>query len=140
MRVRVWLTFGLVAMTAGIMSGCSVDETSPHGPCKLDWKKCADNAEIMNEAPGPAIHAQVACKMAANRLAKFGTPEWPSWPSPVFSTFNAGDSALKTGILILVEKDAKFSNGFGAMAHVEVRCTYDMNADRVVDVTVNEAD
>jgi hypothetical protein len=54
---------------------------------------------------------------AGNEMAKYGTPEWP-WLK--FGRFLKGDDFPRTGVISLVEKDAKFSNAFGAMVHVTV--------------------
>jgi len=62
--------------------------------------------------------------MKAETLAKFGSPVWPWF---AFGSFYSGDNYVKTGIAVLVEPDAQFQNGFGAMVHSRVVCTYDMN-------------
>jgi hypothetical protein len=53
-----------------------------------------------------------------------------------FSTFHAGDDYPKTGRIVLIEKDAQFSNAFGAMVHSRVTCTYDLDQKKVVDVSI----
>ena len=75
-----------------------------------------------------------ACKMQANDMAKYGTPEWP-WLA--FSSFLPGDD-YRTGVVTAVETKAKFQNGFGAMARVEIICRYDLRTGTVLDVTVND--
>jgi hypothetical protein len=41
---------------------------------------------------------------------------------------------VKDGKVVLVEKEAQFSNAFGGMVHSTVMCTYDLNQNKVVDV------
>jgi hypothetical protein len=53
-----------------------------------------------------------------------------------FGRFYTGDNYLKTGIVVLIERDAQFSNGFGAMVHSTVTCTYDLNRKKVVNATI----
>jgi hypothetical protein len=38
----------------------------------------------------------------------------------------------------LIERDAQFQNGFGAMVHSQVICKYDMKEKTVLDVTISE--
>ena len=102
--------------------------------CKDDWSRCQDNGEIA-KLYSKIFEARVSCKMAANKGARFGTPEWP-WL--VFQSIKTGNDGPRTGIVTLVEQDAKFQNGFGAMAHVVVQCVYDMRAKVVLDVAVEE--
>ena len=75
---------------------------------------------------------QFACKRGANDLAKYGTPEWP-WLA--FSSFYKGTS-YSSGIVTVVEPDAKFSNAFGAMVRSEVVCEYDLKNQKVTNVTI----
>jgi hypothetical protein len=98
--------------------------------CRTDWKKCKDNGAIIHASAG--IHARTECKFAADKLAKYGTPEWPGFPAYSFNTFNSGKSALITGHMLLVENDAKFKNIFGAMAHVKVTCEYNFNDETAI--------
>lgn len=106
------------------------DKTKP--TCKSDWRLCADNADLINNF-GDITRGQVSCKYEANKLAKYGSPTWPWFP---FGTFYKGNEYVKTGIATLVEKDAQFSNAFGAMVHSTVTCRYDLNLQKVLDATV----
>lgn len=114
--------------------GSTAAATEPAASCKTDWHLCSDNADLINNNSS-ILGAQIACKSSANDLAKFGSPEWPWLP---FGSFYKGDDGVKTGKLRLVEKDAKFQNGFGAMAHVIVNCTYDLTSKSVIDVSVDQ--
>lgn len=107
---------------------------APAPSCKTDWHLCADNSDLVNNN-NSMTSAQVACKTKANDSAKFGSPEWPWF---AFGSFYQGSDGPQTGKIRLVEKEAKFQNGFGAMAHVIVNCTYDLTAKTVVDVSVDQ--
>ena len=89
----------------------------------------------MNQYSGWSL-TKVECKQAANDRAKYGSPEWP-WLA--FSTFYKGNNYVTSGIAVAIERDAQFSNGFGAMVHSRVTCTYDLRAKRVTDVDVSAA-
>jgi hypothetical protein len=146
--------FGLIAaiIIAGILifgvpqiTGLStpVDATKPPkppppppSPCIKDWKACSDNADMANNWSG-WIDVRLACKRAANDMAKYGDPEWPSWGS-FFITFNIGDDYPKTGKVTAVEKDAKFTNMFNAKVRSQVVCEYDLNTKKVLDVRITE--
>ena len=51
-----------------------------------------------------------------------------------FGTFLKGNDYVKTGRVVVIEPDARFQNGFGAMARSRVECTYDLNTDKVLRV------
>jgi hypothetical protein len=130
----------LVAVFASVNSGNQTSNpTTPPKPttqedlCRSDWTKCADNERLVNSYSDWSL-VQVRCKRAANDSAKYGNPDWPWFP---FGTFYKGDNYVTSGIAIAVEPDAQFSNGFGAMVHSKVICTYDLRAKRVADVTVS---
>lgn len=105
--------------------------TGPHGKdCRTDWTKCADNADLANDYQG-WTRIKSECHDAANQQAKFGTPKWPWLP---FSSFYKGNGYVQSGIATAIEKDAQFSNAFGAMVHSVVTCEYDLKAEHVVSV------
>jgi hypothetical protein len=101
--------------------------------CSGDWRKCSDNKDLVNNYQG-IVDAQSDCSAQAGKLAKYGTPQWPSGP---FNTFHVGDDYPKTGIAVLIEQDAQFSNVFGAMVHSTAKCTYDLDQKKVLDVTIS---
>ncbi len=103
----------------------------PVPTCKKDWHACKDNADVVNTYEGWSM-VQVRCKDSAKESAKYGTPDFP-WFS--FGTFNRGEDYVKTGIATSIEKDAQFSNGFGAMVHTRIVCRYDLNKGTVLNVT-----
>jgi hypothetical protein len=92
-----------------------------------------DNSDMANNYSGWSS-AKVDCKFAANDQAKYGTPKWPSWGSE-FGSFRRGDD-YKSGKVTLIEPDAQFSNGFGAMVHVRATCQYDLREKRVLSVNL----
>jgi hypothetical protein len=135
-RLLALLVFVGVVVLAVANSGQNKNDSGA-GPehvnsCKDDWHKCSDNSDLVNNY-GEIARAQIECKYEANDRAKFGTPTWP-WL--VFGTFHKGDNYVKDGKAILVEKDAQFQNGFGAMVHSTVTCTYDLNGQKVMDVFI----
>jgi hypothetical protein len=101
--------------------------------CTSDWHKCVDNADLVNHYLSNHS-AQDSCKQEAESLAKYGTPKFPFLY--YFDTFYKGDQYPKTGIAVLIEKDAQYSNGFGAMVHSTATCTYDLNQKKVVTVNI----
>ena len=111
-------------------------EAEPKTPsCETDWKACADNAEVVNKN-WKALLAVYKCKDKANEMAKFGQPQWP-WHS--FAYFTRGKSYLEGSLILLVDKDVKFQNGFGVYGKVTVRCLFDLKSDSVIDVTIDES-
>jgi hypothetical protein len=104
------------------------------GLCRSDWTKCADNAQLANNY-SRWFDAKAACKTEANERAQYGTPVWP-WLS-YFGTFRTGKDYVTSGIAVAIEPDAQFQNGFGAMVHSRVTCTYDLRAQRVVSVDIS---
>jgi hypothetical protein len=102
--------------------------------CETDWMRCANNSDLVNIYL-KNYSAQDACKAEAIERARYGDPKFPSLY--YFGTFYTGDEYPKTGIAILIEKDAQYQNGFGAMAHSQVTCTYDLRAKRVVSVDIS---
>jgi hypothetical protein len=102
--------------------------------CKTNWTLCTDNADLENNYLVDSS-APFECKEEAIKRAKYGDPKFP-WAYP-FSTFYTGDQYPKTGIAILVEKEAQYQNGFGAMVHSQVTCTYDLRAKKVLNIEIS---
>lgn len=130
--VGVLMLIGIVVLIAIGSNKDAADKLNP--TCKTDWHLCADNSDLINNFTDIS-RGQVSCKMEAEKLAKYGTPKWP-WLS--FSTFYRGKEYVQTGIAILVEKDAQFQNGFGAMVHSTVTCKYDLKSQTVLDAVVSQ--
>jgi hypothetical protein len=120
---------------SGSATQTSSSPPAPTAPtCSDDWRKCADNADLVNHWSG-WVELKVKCKEAANDAAKYGTPEWPWLP---FGYFHPGRDYIDTGIATAIENDAKFSNGFGAMEKVKVFCDYDLKGKKVTNVNIAE--
>jgi hypothetical protein len=104
--------------------------------CKDDWKRCADNDDLVNNY-SEYYEVQSDCERAANKQAKYGTPIWPGfWSGGSFNTFHKGSDYVKTGIVVAIEKDVQFSNEFGAMVHSTAYCKYDLNTNAVISVDI----
>jgi hypothetical protein len=106
--------------------------TAPVSPCKSDWTKCADNSDMANNFDGMST-ARYECRRQAIDMAKYGTPEFP-WLF-YFTAFYPGTN-YSSGIVTVIETDAQFQNGFGAMVHSRVVCKYDLRTKMVIDVSV----
>jgi hypothetical protein len=127
--IAVLIGLGVLASLGGH------DTPKANNPCQSDWSKCTDNADVVNHY-SDWISVQAACKIAATHQAKYGSPTWP-WGS--FGSFFEGNSYVTSGIAVAVEPDAQFSNGFGAMVHSKVICTYDLRAKKVISASISEA-
>ena len=82
------------------------------------------------------IRAQTSCEQKADDTVKYGTPVWPHSWIPNFNSFHGGADYKEYGQAVLVEHDAQFQNAFSAMVHSTVTCTYDLNAQKVVDISI----
>jgi hypothetical protein len=100
--------------------------------CRSDWSRCPNNGDVVNKYSG-WFSAQYDCREAANKQARYGTPEWSSY---FFSSYFPGTDYVKTGIATLVDKDAMFQNGFGAKVHSQVICKYNLRSKSVIDVSI----
>ena len=131
--------WGIPAIGVLIAIGSMVPAPAP-GPtqaaalsCKTDWTKCADNADMANNFKG-WFDVKYDCWKQAADMAKYGTPEFPSLF--YFSSFRPGTD-FSTGKVTVIENDAKYQNGFGAMARSRVVCDYDLNTHKVINVKID---
>ena len=115
----------------GSISGGSSPPT-PTSPCQFDWRQCTDNSDLVNNYGNISL-IQSQCKSSATELAKYGEPKFPFIS---FGSFYSGTNYVKSGQLILTEKDAQFQNGFGAMVHSTVICQYDLNTGKILDINI----
>lgn len=122
----------VVAVLIGIGSNSNDKTTPQQASCASNWHLCTDNADIANHYSDYSS-AKASCQIEAEKLAKYGSPKWP-WVA--FGHFYNDGSAAKSGIITLIEPDAQFQNGFGAMAHSTVTCTYNLNTKIVTNVVV----
>lgn len=104
------------------------DTTSPI--CRDDWTKCADNADLVNHWRHYG-EVQYECKQAANDLARFGAPQWPT---RFFTTFELGNDYVTNGVVKAIDREVKMQNGFGVYGRTPVTCTYDLKAKAVTNV------
>ena len=112
------------------------DSQSSSAPtCEEDYTACATLQEAIDNNDRIKITAASRCKIAAEDAAKYGEPEWP-WLT--FSAARRSQSDLADGRVALVETDAKFQNGFGAMKKVVVVCHYDLIGNEVTKLNVIE--
>jgi hypothetical protein len=82
---------------------------------------------------------RAACEIEATGKARYGTPVWPGfWSGGAFQSFHNGTDYVKTGIVLAIEPDAQFQNGYGAMVHSRVFCKYNLTAKNVVGVDILE--
>jgi ssDNA-binding Zn-finger/Zn-ribbon topoisomerase 1 len=124
----------IIGAIASVNSGNQTAKTTTQEDlCRSDWTKCADNEQLVNRYSDWS-HVKVECKQAANDRAKYGNPDWPWLP---FGSFYKGNNYITSGVVVAVEPDAQFSNGFGGMVHSRVTCTYDLRAKRVTNVDVS---
>lgn len=126
--------FLAVGSTDGGSGGNSGGDTSSSdNPCASDWRKCDNNGDLVNNYDG-MTDAKVQCEMTAENMAKYGEPEFP-WIA--FGTYLKGNHYIEDGKVVLIEDDAQFQNGFGAMVNSTVRCVYDLRTEQVVDMNIN---
>ena len=116
----------------GVASSVFPKPPPPAPSCKSDFTKCADIRDMANNYGGWS-HGEFECKWEADKLAKYGTPEW-SWMT--FTKFYNGNDPA-TGTATLIDDDVKFQNGFGAMVHSRVECQYDFRAKKVINVNIS---
>jgi hypothetical protein len=116
------------------IAGAEIGGQLPYPTCKTDYTKCKDNTDLHEH--NEAVHSlRYDCKTQATKLAKYGDPQW-SGPLEFFAHFRTGADEPKTGKAILIDKSARFQNGFGAMVHTAVICKVDLTGEYVVDVHI----
>lgn len=108
---------------AGVVAWLAIVAFQPRQPdqvvsCATNWTSCVDNADLVNNYLSDH-HAQTDCKQEAKKRAAYGSPNLPSLF--FFDSFQVGNDYPRTGIAILIEKEAQFQNGFGAMVNSSVR-------------------
>ncbi len=109
---------------------------SPPDPCIQNWKSCP-SLDALIDKYDKIIDARLQCRDEANHRAKYGDPKWPGfWDGGPFRRYSTTDNFKKTAIIHLVETDGQFQNEFGAMAHMEVICTYNLQSSTVTDIQI----
>ena len=131
------LFFILIAI--GIMwlinEGEKIAEAEKRNPtCRSDYMKCADNDELVRlYQTKQDVPIRVECKVAAERAARFGTPEFSS---PPFPEYWRGKSFIDSGRVVLMDSNAKYKNGFNATVNSVATCVHDLKTGSTT-VTVN---
>jgi hypothetical protein len=100
--------------------------------CQNDWTKCNDNTEIVDRYNRTA-HMQNMCKKASEAQANYDT----EWPWVFFQAAIPGTTGPIYGEIEMIERGAKFQNGFGALQKVRILCQYDLRSERVTKLEVN---
>jgi hypothetical protein len=124
---------GLSFLVAAILIFVIALNRSGTTGCKSDWRKCANESDMLNNFDLSPIKS--ACKQEAAHRAKYGTPEWPQH---AFALTAADTDTYRTGIVKMFEGHAKFQNVFGAMVRSRVECEYHLLAERVINLTISE--
>lgn len=108
---------------------------SQDNTCQQDWRKCADNRQLVeNYSRWNVIAGE--CQDAAYRfIAPYGTPNRNTrYDTARFFSFIVGDDYPKTGIAVATAPNFEYSDASGARRSAWLNCTYDMRKERVVDV------
>lgn len=121
---------GLIGVAGVLVGGVKIaiaiaDATGgppPPPSCRDDWHLCTSAHQLIDHWRG-AFWIRLACQDAGNDAAQYGKPKWNGLPFPWVSE----NGSLKHGIVTLLEPKAQFSNAFGAMVHVELKCSVALN-------------
>jgi len=124
------IAFGGIAYSYDFFD--SNPETPTEKSCKSDWKLCANNQQIM-DVSGKWEEAAAACKVATKAQSKYGNPDFPLYS---FASYNKGNDFIETGVMDIAEKNAQFQNEYGVMVHTLVKCTYDINQGKVMNIYI----
>ncbi|MDA1335228.1 MAG: hypothetical protein O2794_04470 [bacterium] len=94
--------------------------------CKYSYSSCRNNSDLVNNWEKMST-VRVACQMAAEKNAKYGSPDWP-WVA--FGNYAEGNDYAKEHQIRLQDNEVKFQNGFGAMVKTSVKCFYDLRTQK----------
>lgn len=132
--VGLLVSFVFIVLIVGVVTSQkkSPEPITQQDLCVSDWARCANNEQLVNNY-SRWFHVKAECKTEATKRASYGTPIWP-WS--YFGNFYTGTNYVTSGIAIAIEPDVQFSNAFGAMVHSQVTCTYDLRAERVMNVNI----
>lgn len=95
--------------------------------CQTDWRRCTDNGMLIDHYQGMA-RAKAACQIQAEKLAKFGDPQW-DWTK--FGTYFKGTDYVSKGVIRIQDPNVKFQNGFGAWRRTTIECFFDLKTETV---------
>lgn len=117
-------------------SSNSTDNPAPEvasNTCKDNYKVCQNNEDLINNF-SKMSSVKADCKVTIDSHVLYGTPEW-NWI--YFGTFHIGNDYVQTGIVKIFDDQVKIQNGFGAMKNTKVACTYDLDAEKVLEVLID---
>lgn len=97
--------------------------------CYSQITQCKDNEDVANNFEGIKT-AQWRCRLMADKLANYGSPEWPAWGA--FTSFSTGSDFPSRNAVTLLDNDVRFENGFGAKERTPLRCEYDFASGTAV--------
>jgi hypothetical protein len=95
--------------------------------CSSDYTKCPNNEDLINNYSGMP-GAKAACQIEAEKLTKWGSPQW-GWSK--FGTFYTGTDYVSSGVIRIVDNNVKFQNGYGAYGKVQIECHYDLKSKQI---------
>lgn len=124
-----------LVVIGGVMLGFIMSQPESRSPadqaCYEDWKQCHSNQQMVdNYKRWHEIRNE--CLAAAKERAKYGEPQFSSEP---FAFYYPAIDYTKDGYADLVEKRAKYQNGFGATVNTNVVCAYDLNINKVIEIS-----
>ena len=128
--VPIGLSIGLGAWLSSSEPGMSSAAEEESATCRDNYTVCASQDQLV-ETYKRMNEARSDCKREAQKLARYGDAQLPSLP---FLSYFPPESSINTGKISLVENEARYQNGFGAMQHTIVTCIYDLDARDVVEV------
>lgn len=107
----------------------AVEEAWNRPSCWNDYRKCADNAQlVMFHRLKDLTSLPSTCQATAESLSRYGKPDLP-WGA--FRQAPPGDWSIKSGFIELVEREARFPNMYGAMEKRVARCHIDLQLEHV---------
>jgi hypothetical protein len=100
--------------------------------CRKDFRQCTSQEQLVDHY-GDLTKGKTSCKIAAKGMARFGDPDFPFF---AFGSYFSSERSFETGRIELIETEAKYQNGYGAMQRTRVKCIYDLANKKVLDVII----
>ena len=98
--------------------------------CNLDWKKCADNIQMVNNLANDS-EVKDLCKESVKKQILYGDVRYSQTP---FNKFPVGKDFIERGKVDLFDEEAQIQNQFGAWQHVVLFCEYDLSTKDTVSI------
>ena len=130
--VVIFSTSLIASMTVALTSGGNIDPRD--AACAQDWQRCTDNTQLI-EYYNKHFDAVFACKQEARKRARYGKPEFSR---VAFGSYYPGDDYIRTGIMQLIENNAKFQNVYGTVVNTRVYCDYNLYTNAVVSIHIED--